>query len=125
MPSRAASVQIRIRSGSAAGSALKARFNTSRRSCVVAAREDSDAGTGRRVQVQIGEGCGEPALQPVRRVASHSVNRTSLRPFHFPPSAMLERTQASNHATRASARSLCCSAIASISSTRLNSAASS
>ena len=64
MPSRAASVQMRMRSGSFAGSALKRRFK------LLAADQRRRAGEGRDpvVRLQIVERFGQPLFHPAPRV---------------------------------------------------------
>ena len=71
MPSRAASVQIRMRSGSVSGSALKRRFSSSRRSVEVAPVKQAMRSSGSR-------SCNASSSRrsSQRRVSSYSVNRS-------------------------------------------------
>ena len=64
MPSRAASVQIKIRSGSSAGSALKRRFSSSRRMRGVDPVKQAIRSSG----LQVVERLGQPPFQPAARV---------------------------------------------------------
>ena len=116
MPSRAASVQMRMRSGSCAGSALKRRFSSSRRTSGVAPVKDAIRSSGCR-----SSSASANRFSTQRRVSSYSVKRTSRRSFQRPSGAMLARTHSASRPMRASGRWPCFLAISSISSTRARS----
>ena len=113
MPSRAASVQIRMRSGSSAGSELNRRFSSSRRSVERRASEGRDAVVGRR-----SSSASASRTSSQRRVSSYSVKRTSRRSFHRPSGGHVAANPRGEQVERARpARWACLRASASISST--------
>ena len=100
MPSRAASVQIRMRSGSFAGSALKARFTSSRRSVPGGASEDADALVARSVSAS----ASRSRRSSQRRVSSYSVKMISRRSFQLAARADCALIHSTSQCTRASGR---------------------
>jgi Protein of unknown function (DUF1254) len=112
IPSRAASVQIKTRSGSWAGSALKRRFSSSRRMIGVAPVKQAIRSSGRS-----SSSASAKRFSSHRRVSSYSVNRTSRRSFQRPPPVMWSRIHLVSRSTRASGRCAALRAISSISST--------
>ena len=120
MPSRAASVHSRIRTGSSLGSVLKARLTASRLSLPVAPEKTRMRSSDQSVLSIV----SSSRRSNHRRVSSYSVKMISRRLFQALPESILPLIHSASQRTLASGRLAWASAIDNISSTAASSSPS-